>query len=379
MNGICDMSVLDEAPGERRPVQTYVLEHDEAVIYEAMRRETSRGGQVLYLYNKVEDITLVAGKIARDFPSARVGVAHGQMERDELEDIWQSLVRHEIDILVCTTIIETGVDLPSANTLIIENADRFGLSQLHQIRGRVGRSERQAYAYLTYRRGKVLSEVAEKRLRAIREFAEFGAGFKVALRDLEIRGAGNLLGAEQHGYIESVGYDLYVKLLSEAVLDLKGENKAPPPAATVDISVSANIPESYIRSSSQRMEMYKKISLIRTCEDMSDVSDELTDRFGDMPKATERLLDVALIKAMSEEVGIAKVSLVDNALHFKLGEPDFALFAELIPKFSGLMLRAAPPSVIYKLKRSDEPTKAARLLLEACLKIKADSKDNENE
>lgn len=379
MNGICDMSVLDEAPGERRPVQTYVLEHDETVIYEAIRREISRGGQVLYLYNKVEDILLVCGRIARDFPNARVGVAHGQMERDELEDIWQSLVRHEIDILVCTTIIETGVDLPSANTLIIENADRFGLSQLHQIRGRVGRSERQAYAYLTYRRGKVLSEVAEKRLRAIREFAEFGAGFKVALRDLEIRGAGNLLGAEQHGYIESVGYDLYVKLLSEAVLDLKGENIAPAPTATVDISVSANIPESYIRSSSQRMEMYKKISLIKSCEDMSDVSDELIDRFGDMPKATERLLDVALIKALSEELGISKVSFADSALTFRLIEPDFALFASLIPSFAGLMLRASPPSVIYKLKRSDEPTKAARNLLESCLKIKADSKENKDE
>ncbi len=379
MNGICDMSVLDEAPGERRPVQTYVLEHDESVIYEAMRREMSRGGQVLYLYNKVEDITLVAGRIARDFPGARVGVAHGQMERDELEDIWQSLVRHEIDILVCTTIIETGVDLPSANTLVIENADRFGLSQLHQIRGRVGRSGRQAYAYLTYRRGKVLSEVAEKRLRAIREFAEFGAGFKVALRDLEIRGAGNLLGAEQHGYIESVGYDLYVKLLSEAVLDLKGENTAPPPTATVDISVSANIPETYIRSSSQRMEMYKKISLIKSHEDVVDVSDELTDRFGDMPKSTERLLDVALIKALAEELGISKVSEIDGALNLRLGEPDFALFAGLIPHYPGLMLRASPPSVIYKLKRSDDPIKAARLLLEACLKIKADSKEDKNE
>lgn len=379
MNGICDMSVLDEAPGERRPVQTYVLEHDEAVIYEAMRREMSRGGQVLYLYNKVEDITLVAGRIARDFPSARVGVAHGQMERDELEDIWQSLVRHEIDILVCTTIIETGVDLPSANTLIIENADRFGLSQLHQIRGRVGRSERQAYAYLTYRRGKVLSEVAEKRLRAIREFAEFGAGFKVALRDLEIRGAGNLLGAEQHGYIESVGYDLYVKLLSEAVLDLKGEDGTPPPVATVDISVSANIPESYIRSSAQRMEMYKKISLIKSKGDMIDVLDELIDRFGDLPKSTERLLDVALIKAMAEELGISKVSYIDGALNFRLIEPDFALLAELIPQFPTLMLRAAPPSAIYKLKRSDEPTRAARLLLEACLKIKADSKEKKDE
>ncbi len=379
MNGICDMSVLDEAPGERRPVQTYVLEHDEGVIYEAIRRELARSGQVLYLYNKVEDIALVGGRLARDFPNARVGAAHGQMEREELEDIWQSLVRHEIDVLVCTTIIETGVDLPSANTLIIENADRFGLSQLHQIRGRVGRSERQAYAYLTYRRGKVLSEIAEKRLRAIREFAEFGAGFKVALRDLEIRGAGNLLGAQQHGYIESVGYDLYVKLLSEAVLDLKGEGRQELPQATVDIAVSANIPETYIRSSSQRMEMYKKISLIRCVEDMSDVWDELTDRFGNMPKVTERLLDVALIKALAEKLGVSKVSFGDCCLTLRLCEPDFELFAALIPTHPTLMLRANPPSVIYKIRRSDEPTVAARQLLEACLKIKSDSKGNEDE
>ena len=378
MNGICDMSVLDEAPGERRPVQTYVLEYDSDVIYEAVRRELSRGGQVLYIYNKVEDISFVASKIAGDIPEARVSVAHGQMEREELEDIWQALVRGEIDVLVCTTIIETGIDLPSANTLIIENADRFGLSQLHQIRGRVGRSERQAYAYLTYRPGKALSEVAEKRLRAIREFAEFGAGFKVALRDLEIRGAGNLLGAQQHGYIESVGYDLYVKLLSEAVLEIKGEITAEKPTATVDIAVSANIPERYISSSAHRMEMYKKISLIRTPEDEEDVLDELVDRFGEPPRATEMLLGVATVKALSEELGVSRVECVGGTLYLRLREPDFSLFAEALAE-SGVIMRANPPSVSYKLSRGDVPICVARELLIKCYKVKKDSEKEFNE
>ena len=255
MNGISDISVLDEAPEDRRPVQTYVLEHDDGIIYDAIRRELDRGGQVLYLYNKVETIDLVAARLAHDMPSARVAIAHGQMDKDELEDIWRLLVNGEIDILVCTTIIETGIDLPTANTLIIENADRFGLSQLHQIRGRVGRSERQAYAYFTYRPGKALTEVAEKRLSAIKEYAEFGAGFKIALCDLEIRGAGNLLGAEQHGYIDAVGYDLYVKLLNEAVLEEKGETRGPKTEAQIDMKISAHIPEEYIPTSAGRMEM----------------------------------------------------------------------------------------------------------------------------
>ena len=206
-------------------MQTYVLEHDDIIIMEAIKKELARGGQVLYLYNRTENIDLIAGRITRDLPEARVAYAHGKMEKDELEDIWQSLVAGEIDILVCTTIIETGIDLPNANTLIIEDADRMGLSQLHQLRGRVGRSGRQAYAYFTYRRGKMLSEIARKRLEAIREYAEFGAGFKIALRDLEIRGAGNLLGSEQHGCIESVGYDMYVRLLNEAVLEKRASHR----------------------------------------------------------------------------------------------------------------------------------------------------------
>ena len=364
MNGISDISILDEAPGERRPVQTYVLEHDDTVIFDALRRELARGGQALYLYNKVEDIFVVADRIAKELPDARVAYAHGQMEKDELEDIWQSLVHGEIDILVCTTIVETGVDLPMANTLIIENADRFGLSQLHQIRGRVGRSERQAYAYFTYRPGKALSEVAEKRLKAIKEYAEFGAGFKIALCDLEIRGAGNLLGAEQHGYIESVGYDLYVKILNEAVLEEQGKLKPARREALVDIKVNAHIPDYYISTSAQRMEMYKKISLILTPEDASDVTDEFVDRFGDMPRPVERLIDVALIKAVATEADIERVEWKMGNLAFVTKKVNLALWSEVFAEWRGMRVAPSGDRVIYRIADGDV-TSAARGIMES--------------
>ena len=361
MSGISDISILDEAPGERRPVQTYVLEHDDTVIFDALRRELARGGQVLYLYNKIETIDLVAGRIMQEFPDARVAYAHGQMEKDELEDIWQLLVRGEIDVLVCTTIIETGVDLPMANTLVIENADRFGLSQLHQIRGRVGRSERQAYAYFTFKPGKALSEQAEKRLTAIKEYAEFGAGYKIALRDLEIRGAGNLLGAEQHGYIESVGYDLYVKLLNEAVLEERGVPSESKTEAVVDMKINAHIPDHYVASASERMEMYKKISLIRTADDAEDVADELMDRFGDMPKPVERLLSVALTKALAEEAGIERVEAKGNILTFTQKKPDLSLWSEVFAKFPGMRFAPGGTSVTYRAD-GDVAAEARRVL-----------------
>ena len=364
MNGISDMSILDEAPGERRPVQTYVLEHDDGVILDAMSKELARGGQVLYLYNKVDDIAFVAGRIMRDLPDARVAFAHGQMDKDELEDIWQLLVRGEIDILVCTTIIETGVDLPNANTLIIENADRMGLSQLHQIRGRVGRSSRQAYAYFTYRAGKALSEIATIRLAAIREFAEFGAGFKVALRDLEIRGAGNLLGAEQHGYIDSVGYDLYVKLLNEAVLEETGKAPEAPFESTVDIKVSANIPESYISVSAQRMEMYKKISLISELCDMQDVLDEFIDRFGEPPREVTRLLKISLIRSLASKCRIKKIELSGSTLIFVTERPDLAIWSELFGRYTGLSFRSTGnPSVVTKVRSVDDALEKASGIL----------------
>ncbi len=357
MNGISDISILDEAPGERRPVQTYVSAHDDMLIDDAIERELSRGGQVLYLYNKVEDIVYVAARISKAHPEARVAYAHGKMSADELEDIWSGLVAGEIDIIVCTTIIETGIDLPNANTLIIENADRFGLSQLHQIRGRVGRSERQAYAYLTYRKGKTLSEIAEKRLGAIREFAEFGAGFKVALRDLEIRGAGNLLGAEQHGYIEGVGYELYLKLLNEAVLENEGKLQRKPEEAFIDIKTSAYIPERYIQNGGKRMEMYKKISLITAPEDYADVYDEFTDRYGDLPRETERLLNVALAKSIATKFGIKRIRQISGSLWFACDAPDLSVWSELFVHFPSLSFKYSPEGALsYRLKTGEEPT-----------------------
>ena len=365
MNGISDMSVLDEAPGERRPVQTYVLEHDDAIIVDAIKRELTRSGQVLYLYNKVSDIAFVAARIEKAIPEARVAIAHGQMEHDELEDIWRLLVSGEIDVLVCTTIIETGVDLPNANTLIIENADRMGLSQLHQIRGRVGRSRRQAYAYLTYRPGKVISEIASKRLKAIREFAEFGAGFKVALCDLEIRGAGNLLGAEQHGYIDSVGYDLYVKLLNEAVLEERGESAERKSESSVNIKVDAFIPEYYVASSAQRMEMYKKISLIETEEDMADVTDELCDRFGNLPRPTEKLIEIAFLRALAEKTDIKSVDIAGGEIVFRTERPCLEAFGELFVKYRGLAFRRSgqTPGVAYKLRPGEDGLRLAKEIL----------------
>lgn len=355
MSGISDISVLDEAPGERRPVETYVMEHEDDVIMDAIRREISRGGQVLYLYNKIHDIYRVASKITDHIPEARVAYAHGQMEKEELEDIWSDLVGGMIDVLVCTTIIETGVDLPNANTLIIENADTFGLSQLHQIRGRVGRSERQAYAYLTFRAGKAISELAEKRLATVQEFAQFGAGFKIALRDLEIRGAGNLLGAEQHGYIESVGYDLYVKLLSEAILEERGESRPERFESTISINLSAHIPDYYITSSATRMQMYKRIADISSPEDRDDVLDEFIDRFGDMPKAVERLVNIALAKALAEKARIRKVEVKDGKLVFISDTPMLESWSIVFEKFRGLrFMGVGSPNVITQVGKGED-------------------------
>ena len=380
MSGINDISVLDEAPGERRPVQTYVLEHDEGIIIDALRRELARGGQTLYLYNKVEDIDLVAGRISEALPEARVTYAHGKMEKEELEDIWQMLVRGEIDILVCTTIIETGVDLPNANTLVIENAERFGLSQLHQIRGRVGRSERQAYAYFTYRKGKHLNEVAEKRLEAIKEFAEFGAGFKIALRDLEIRGAGNLLGAEQHGYIESVGYDLYIKLLNEAVLEERGEKEKERFESQIIIALSAHIPEYYVKSSAARMEMYKKISFIETREERDDLYDEFSDRFGDVPVTVTRLLDVALAKALAQRARIKKIEHSGMKLTFVCDKLDLAVWSELFAQHRSLsFVGLGSPLIVYRLRKDEDPSfVAARIMSDYVSAMDTDNELNAN-
>lgn len=363
MSGIRDMSILDEAPADRHPVQTYVMEHDDLVITEAVRKELARGGQVLYLYNRVESMERPAAKLARAFPEARIAIAHGKMDKEELEDIWQELVRGELDILVCTTIIETGVDLPNANTLIIEDADRMGLSQLHQIRGRVGRSGRHAYAYFTYRRGKELTEVADKRLKAIRDYAEFGAGFKIALRDLEIRGAGNLLGAEQHGHIDSVGYDLYVKILNEAILEEKGEVREAPFETQAELAVSANIPEDYITTSAERMDMYKKISLIRDQDDMSDVLDEFCDRYGEPPQEVARLLEIATARSLASRYRIAKLERKDGFIRFVMEKPDLAVWSVLFCQNKALRFSASAgaggqPTVVYRLGKGEDAADA---------------------
>ncbi len=305
--GIRDMSVLEEAPIDRYPVQTYVLEYDHTIVMEAIKKELRRGGQVFYMHNKVDDIQNVAAHIQAEVPDAVVSVAHGQMDKEELSEIWYDMTEGKIDVLVCTTIIETGVDVPNANTLIIEDADRLGLSQLHQIRGRVGRSNRRAYAYFTWKPQNMLNEIAQKRLIAIKEFTEFGSGFRIAMRDLEIRGAGNLLGAEQSGQMEAVGYDMFVKILEQAVLEEKGETPEERAECTIDLGVSAYIPEKYIKRPSGRIEMYKRISEIRSKSDADDVIDEMTDRYGEIPKETKNLILIASIKARCTDMGIVKV------------------------------------------------------------------------
>ena len=308
MTSVRDMSVLTEPPGSRYPVQTYVLEHNEDVVCDAIAKELSRGGQVFYLYNRVQGIYHKAEWIKDKFPDAKVSVGHGKMTETELEDIMYDMVNGTTDILVCTTIIETGLDIPNANTMIIENADKMGLAQLYQLRGRVGRSNRMAYAYLTYKKDKVLSSVSQKRLSAIREFTEFGSGFKIAMRDLEIRGAGNILGSQQHGHMDNVGYDMYCKILSESINEAKGIKSPEVEDVTVDISVNAYIPESYISSSEQRINMYKKISAIETEEDESEISDELIDRYGDMPKPVINIIAVASLKIPAREVGCTEIA-----------------------------------------------------------------------
>lgn len=314
LSGIRDLSVIEEAPMDRHPVQTFVIEHDWGIISQAIAKELRRGGQVYYLHNNINDIDLVADKLQKFFPDANIAFAHGKMQENELTDVWKRLTEGEVDILVCTTIIETGVDVPNANTLIIENADCMGLSQLHQLRGRVGRSTRRASAYCTFKKDKQLTEIADRRLSAIREFTQFGSGFKIAMRDLEIRGAGNLLGAQQHGHLASVGYDMYMNLLSEAVEEIKGTKteNAPKAVCQVDIQQDAHIPEGYISGYQQRIAVYKRIADIKTEEDFSDVLDELIDRYGEPPKSVIGLLKIPLIRSAATAHGIYKISQNDG-------------------------------------------------------------------
>ncbi len=323
MSGIRDMSNIEEPPEDRQPVQTFVMEHDWNILADAMVRELQRGGQVYYLHNRIDDIERTARKIMDLLGSdVSVAVAHGRMDKQMLADVMERVVSGEVQVLVCTTIIETGIDIPNVNTLIIEDADRLGLAQLHQIRGRVGRSARKASAYLTFRRDKVLTEDAEKRLNAIRDFAAFGSGVKIALRDLEIRGAGSLLGAEQSGHMADVGYDMYMKLLNEAVLEERGIAVPEKAECAADLAVSANIPERYVASSEQRMELYRQIAMIRTEEEADDLLDELIDRFGDPPPAVSALIQVALLRGEAGRAGITDIAQKQGSLRFTLKEFD---------------------------------------------------------
>ena len=369
LSGLRDMSTLEEPPQDRQPVQTYVMEHDWTVVEDAIRRELGRGGQVYYLHNRVESIDLTASRLQKMLgPEVRIVVGHGKMGEKELSAVMQAMVDGEADILVCTTIIETGIDISNVNTIIIEDADKMGLAQLHQIRGRIGRSARRAYAYLTYRRGKVLQETAAKRLSAIREYVEFGSGFKIAMRDLEIRGAGNLLGPEQSGYLMSVGYDLYLKLLEEAVLEEKGEERKVETECSADLTVNANIPERYVPTAEQRMDLYRRIAAIRTNEDASDLLDEMLDRYGEAPKSVLALLDVALLRAAASKAGVSDISQKGSALKLQLAlfRPEALVAVCGMPKYRQRLTLSAgdTPALTLRLKPGANVLESATELVE---------------
>lgn len=320
--GIRDMSVIYEPPQNRRPIQTYVLEYDEEVIKEAIIKEIERGGQIFYLYNRVEGIERKASEISKLVPEAKVAHAHGRMTSSQLENIMKDFVDGEIDVIVCTTILESGIDIPNANTIIVEDADRLGLAQLYQIRGRVGRSDKVAYAYITYRRNKVLSEVSEKRLKAIKEFTEFGSGFKIALRDLEIRGAGNILGPEQHGHMEAVGYEMYCKLLDEAVRELQGEKVIEEVDTQIDLKITAYIPSDYIENQNQKIETYQDIANLEKEEQISEIIDELIDRYGEIPEEVTNLIEIARIKILARSLKVLSIIQKQDNILFSFAEND---------------------------------------------------------
>ena len=371
LSGIRDMSTIEQPPQDRQPVQTYVLEHDWGILAEAIRRELSRGGQVYYLHNRVDNIDATAARLRELLDDdAVVETAHGKMAEGELSRVMARMSEGEIDVLVCTTIIETGIDIPNVNTLIIEDADNMGLSQLHQIRGRIGRSARRAYAYLTYRAGKVLTEVAAKRLTAIREYVEFGSGFKIAMRDLEIRGAGNLLGPEQSGYMMSVGYDMYLKLLNDAVLEQQGREVPVRVECSADLTVAAYIPEGYVPAAEQRMDLYRRIAALRTASDRDELTDELLDRYGDVPPPVEALLDVALLRAAAMERGITDITQKGRQLLFSFDgriDPSALLAVCTMASYRSrtqLTAGASPRLTLY-LQPKEEPLAAAGGLVEA--------------
>ena len=371
--GVRDMSVIYEPPHNRKPVQTYVLEYDQEVITEAITKEIERGGQVFYLFNQVEGIEKKANEISMLVPEAKVGFAHGKMSGRELEEIMESFINHEINVLVCTTILESGIDIPNANTIIVENADRLGLAQLYQIRGRVGRSDKQAYAYVTYKRDKLLSEVADKRLKAIKEFTEFGSGFKIAMRDLEIRGAGSMLGEMQHGHMEQVGYDTYCKLLDEVIKEMQGIEVVEEQDVQIDLAVSSYIPDNFIENSSQKIEIYQNIALCRTEEELQNVIDEVIDRYGRLPKELENLIDIARIKQLARKANILKIAQKENGIVFYFVKEKIKpeMVNTLITKYPMLVKfsNAVEPYVTLRIKENENIIEKAKEFLNTVIEI----------
>ncbi len=374
MSGIRDMSIIAEPPGDRYPVATYVVEYDKDIIREAIVKEMGRGGQVYYLHNRVNGIEKVAAEIMKLVPEARVATAHGRMSEQELESVMLDVSEGEIDILVCTTIIETGLDIANVNTIIIEDADRLGLSQLYQLRGRVGRSNRLAYAYLTFRRDKVLNEDAQKRLRAISEFTEFGSGFKIALRDLEIRGTGNVIGPQQSGHMESVGYDMYCKLLAEAVGEMRGEAISAEIETSIDLPVSAYIPEEYITAHSQRLSAYKKIAAIETREDLSDAYDELLDRYGDVPETVNNLMEISLIRKCASEKKFTEIKGGKDRLNLYFSPenaPDLTNVIEMAGDYENCVSikSGTKPRIVYRFAEEKSHSKYLNIIKEFIEKV----------
>ena len=368
LSGIRDMSTIEAPPSDRYPVQTFVMEHNNAILDDAIRREVERGGQVYYLHNRVETIDQCASALKKRIPGLNVAVAHGKMGEEALGDVMQAMADGEIQVLVCTTIIETGLDIPNANTLIIENADRFGLSQLHQLRGRVGRSTRHAYAYFTFKPDKSLTEIAEKRLSAIRDFAEFGSGFKIAMRDLEIRGAGNLLGAEQSGHMMSVGYDMYLKLLDEAVLEERGE-KPKEPECTADLNVTANVSQDYVARGEERMDLYRRMAAIRNQTDADDLLDEIIDRYGEPPKGVLNLIDIALMRAEARRCSVQDIRQKASELLITLSNMNFEAITAICadPDYKNRLYFVATaklPTLRLKLHNSADSLKQAKAFIE---------------
>ena len=374
MSGIRDMSTIEEPPFERQPVETFVLEYNEVILAEAIKKELARGGQVYYLHNRVDNIETTAARVQRMAPGARVGIAHGKMTEEELNPVWEKLLNGELDVLVCTTLIETGIDVRNCNTLIIEDADRMGLAQLYQLRGRVGRSGRKAYAYFTFRRDKTLTDIAQKRLSAIREFTAFGSGFRIAMRDLQIRGAGNLLGHSQHGHMEAVGYDLYMKMLNQAIAAAKGEPAARDKSeCLVDLRVDAYIPDRYIPDGPGRIEAYRRIAAVGSPADAEDVLDELIDRYGDPPASVSDLVSVSLVRVLAASVGVYEVTQKKDLLTLALDKLELPMIRGLLTAFGGRVTAGAgaKPYLSITLREGEKPLELLRQLLGAMADIQS--------